>query len=133
MPCPGYSSTIVGDFSISIDRTDGLTAMNVYVEDKLTNISHDLSLVLIHSLLKKGLSTIVLTYKVTLGTDDFETVKSGVIISSKNKEIKIQSKVELIDKVMVYDVSGKLIQEKKKIENTELILSGINAPEQVLS
>jgi hypothetical protein len=70
---------------------------------------------------------------VTLGTDDFETVKSGVIISSKNKEIKIQSKVELIDKVMVYDVSGKLIKEKKKIENTELILSGINAPEQVLS
>jgi hypothetical protein len=54
---------------------------------------------------------------VTLGTDDFETVKSGVIISSKNKEIKIQSKVELIDKVMVYDVSGKLIKEKKKIEN----------------
>jgi hypothetical protein len=39
--------------------------------------------------------------------------------------------VELIDKVMVYDVSGKLIQEKKKVENTELILSGINAPEQV--
>jgi hypothetical protein len=68
---------------------------------------------------------------VTLGTDDFETIKSGVIIS-KNKEIKIQSKVELIDKVMVCDVS-KLIQEKKKVENTELILSGINAPEQVLS
>jgi hypothetical protein len=40
--------------------------------------------------------------------------------------------VELIDKVMVYDVSGKLIK-KKKIENMELILSGINAPEQVLS
>jgi hypothetical protein len=37
--------------------------------------------------------------------------------------------VELIDKVMVCDVS-KLIQEKKKVENTELILSGINAPEQ---
>jgi hypothetical protein len=64
--------------------------------------------------LKKGLSMIVLTYnKVTLGTDDFETVKSGVIISSKNKEIKIQSKVELIDKVMVYDVSGKLIKEEE--------------------
>jgi hypothetical protein len=51
---------------------------------------------------------------VTLGTDDFETVKSGVIISSKNKEIKIQSKVELIDKVMVYDVSGKLRRRRRK-------------------
>jgi hypothetical protein len=53
---------------------------------------------------------------VTLGTDDFETVKSGVIISSKNKEIKIQSKVELIDKVMVYDVSGKLIKERRRLK-----------------
>ena len=39
--------------------------------------------------------------------------------------------MELIDKVMVYDVSGKLIKEKKKIENMALILSGINASEQV--
>jgi hypothetical protein len=51
---------------------------------------------------------------VTLGTDDFETIKSGVIISSKNKEIKIQSKVELIDKV-VY-VSGKLIKERRRLK-----------------
>jgi hypothetical protein len=52
---------------------------------------------------------------VTLGTDDFETVKSGVIISSK-KQGKIQSKVELIDKVMVYDVSGKLIKERRRLK-----------------
>jgi hypothetical protein len=51
-----------------------------------------------------------------------------VIISNKNKEIKIQSNVELIDKVMVFDVSGKLILEKKNIQKTELIFSGINAP-----
>jgi hypothetical protein len=53
---------------------------------------------------------------VTLGTDDFETVNNRVIISNKNKEIKIQSNVELIDKVMVFDVSGKLILEKKNIQ-----------------
>jgi hypothetical protein len=51
---------------------------------------------------------------VTLG--DFETVNNRVIISNKNKEIKIQSNVELIDKVMVFDVSGKLILEKKNIQ-----------------
>jgi hypothetical protein len=38
--------------------------------------------------------------------------------------------VELIDKVMVYDVSGKLIQERRRLK-IRLILSGINAPEQV--
>jgi hypothetical protein len=59
----GYSSTIVG-ISASLDRTDGLTAMNVYVEDKLTNISHDLSLVLIHSLPKGTFNDrFLLTYR----------------------------------------------------------------------
>jgi hypothetical protein len=34
----GYSSTIIGDFSISIDKTDGaLSTMAVFLEDKLTN------------------------------------------------------------------------------------------------
>jgi hypothetical protein len=73
----GYSSTIVGDFSQLTGRTV-LTAMNVYVEDKLTNISHDLKSGPYTFATQKGLSTIVLTYrnKVTLGTDDFETIKS---------------------------------------------------------
>jgi hypothetical protein len=44
-----------------------------------------------------------------------------VIISNKNKEIKIRSNVELIDKVMVFDVSGKLILEKKNIQKTGYI------------
>jgi hypothetical protein len=39
----GYSSTIAGDFSVSIIKTDGvLSTMPVYLEDKLTNRTHNL-------------------------------------------------------------------------------------------
>jgi hypothetical protein len=39
----GYSSTVIGDFSISIDKTDGvLSNMAVFLEDKLTNTTHNL-------------------------------------------------------------------------------------------
>jgi hypothetical protein len=34
-------------------------------------------------------------------------VENGVMISSKNEIVKIQSEVEMIDKVMVFDISGK--------------------------
>ncbi|PKH66906.1 hypothetical protein CXF59_13395 [Flavobacterium sp. ALD4] len=131
----GYKTTIVGEFKIAIDEVDGfLVNKKIYLEDKLLDKTQDLSLAPYTFTTEKGTynDRFVLSYtSKTLATDDFETEKSGVVISSKNKEIKIQSKVELIDKVMVYDVSGKLIKEKKKIENTELILSGINASEQV--
>jgi hypothetical protein len=40
--------------------------------------------------------------------------------------------VELIDKVMVFDVSGKLILEKKNIQKT-IVFSGINAQNNFLS
>jgi hypothetical protein len=63
--------------------------MNVYVEDKLTNISHDLKSGPYTFATEKGTfnDRFLLTYrnKVTLGTDDFETIKSGVIISSKKQ------------------------------------------------
>jgi hypothetical protein len=38
----GYSSTIIGDFSISIDKTDGALSTMAVLEDKLTNTTHNL-------------------------------------------------------------------------------------------
>jgi hypothetical protein len=35
------------------------------------------------------------------------------VISSKNEIVKIQSEVEMIDKVMVFDISGRVILENK--------------------
>jgi hypothetical protein len=133
----GYSSSIAGSFAIGIDKVDGvLVSQAVFIEDKDAKIIHNLKEGPYNFTTQKGVfnNRFVLRYtntNKTLAKEDFELLEKGVVISNKNKEIKIQSKVELIDKVMVYDVSGKLVQEKKKIENMELILSGINAPEQV--
>jgi uncharacterized membrane-anchored protein YitT (DUF2179 family) len=52
--------------------------------------------------------------KLTLDSADFEAGKTAVIISNKNKEIKIQSSSEMINNVTLFDISGKLIAEKQK-------------------
>jgi hypothetical protein len=86
----GYSSTVIGDFSISIDKADGvLSNMAVFLEDKLTNTTHNQKMALIpyH---RKGTfnERFILSYvdKVTLGTDDLEVLESQVVITSKSKE-----------------------------------------------
>jgi hypothetical protein len=37
----GYSSTVIGDFSISIDKADGVLSNIFFLEDKLTNTTHN--------------------------------------------------------------------------------------------
>jgi hypothetical protein len=61
--------------------------------------------------------------KVTLATADFQTLENQVVITSKNKEININASVNYIDKVFVYDVTGKQIFLKSKIDKRNLLLN----------
>jgi hypothetical protein len=65
------------------------------------------------------------TDKVTLATADFQTLENQVVITSKNKEININASVNYIDKVFVYDVTGKQIFLKSKIDKKEFIISNL--------
>jgi hypothetical protein len=133
----GYSSTIVGDFSISIDKTDGaLSTMPVFLEDKLTNTTHNLKKGAYTFTTEKGTfnDRFVLSYvdKVTLATNDFEVLENGVLITSKNKEIKINASTNYIDKVFVYDMSGRQIFVESKIDKNEMTISNLVSGNQVL-
>jgi hypothetical protein len=131
----GFSSVIEGDFTIAIDKTDGLLmGMDVFLEDKNTNTFTNLKAGGYTFSTKKGTynDRFVLSYtNKTLATADFKDLNYDVLISIKNEIIKIKSKVQLIDKVMVFNVSGKLMLEKKNIESTESILSGTNLSKQL--
>ena len=136
----GYSSAIKGTFSIAIDQVDGLlVSQDVFIEDKSTTIIHNL---------KQGaysFSTEVGTFKnrfvlrytnayaeKTLGTSTFETSKNIVLVSNKNKQIKINSSIETIKKVQVFDLLGKLIYQKININNNELAISDLKKSNQVV-
>ena len=104
----GYRTTINGAFTINIDQVDGLlTNQAVFIEDKLTNTVTDL---------KNGNYTFntvagtfnnrfVLRYtNKTLATATFDSLENTVLVSNKNKEIKINSFAQTIDKVTIYDL-----------------------------
>jgi hypothetical protein len=123
----GFKSTIEGNFTISIDETDGVLANQpIFIEDKLTNTVFDL---------KSGNYTFktvagtfndrfVLRYtNKTLGTNENEVAKNKTIVSVKNKQIKIDSFSETIDKIVIYDLLGRQIYQKDKVNSNEFIIA----------
>ncbi|WDF59562.1 T9SS sorting signal type C domain-containing protein [Flavobacterium sp. KACC 22758] len=132
----GYKTTIAGDFTISIDHVDGFfDNHNVYLEDKTTGAVSDLKAQDYTFKTQAGTFTdrFALRYtNKTLGTGDFENVKDGLLISVKDKTIKVTSAKENIKEVNIFDITGKLIYNKKKVGNTELSISNLQSADQVL-
>lgn len=132
----GYKTTIEGTFTIAIDQTDGiLSNQAAFIEDHLTNTIFDL---------KSGDYTFktdsgtfndrfVLKFtNKTLGNKNIEIVENQIYISNKNNQIKINSTVDTIDTVTVYDLLGKLLFKKVKVNSNELKISNIISSQQTL-
>ncbi|MDR7209516.1 T9SS sorting signal type C domain-containing protein [Flavobacterium piscis] len=132
----GFRSTLAGDFTISIDKADGVLAdQRVFLEDKQTNTIHELTQNDYTFTTAKGTFNdrfVVKYVNVTLGTGDFETADDGVEVIVKNKNITISSEKENIDKVFIYDISGKQLYRKDKVSNGALIVHNLSVPQQVL-
>jgi hypothetical protein len=133
----GYSSTIVGEFSISIDKTDGLfVSQDVFLEDKLLNVIHDLKQTAYVFSSDKGQfnERFVLRYKdKEVDTVNLSTASGKVLISNKNKQVKVNSLTsDLIDKVFVYDVTGRILYKKENVNSSEFSLINIVSKNQML-
>ncbi|WP_073415475.1 T9SS sorting signal type C domain-containing protein [Flavobacterium defluvii] len=132
----GYRTAVAGEFIISIDHTDGLfDNQKVYLEDKVTNTIYDLKAGDYKFTTEIGTFTDRFQLKYTnktLGTGDFENVKDGLLVSQKNKVINVLSSKENIKEVSVFDINGRLLYNKKKVEALELTISSLQAAEQVL-
>ena len=132
----GYLSSIVGDLTIAIDHADGFfDNQPIYLEDKTTGKIHDLRAENYTFSTEKGTfnDRFVLRYtNKTLGTGDFENIENGLLVSVKEKVIKVTSAKENIKEVTIFDINGKLLYNKKKVGATELQISNLQSANQVL-
>jgi uncharacterized delta-60 repeat protein len=120
----GYKTSIVGKFTISIDKVDGsLVGQSIYLEDKLTNTVFDLTkgAYSFTTVMGEFEDRFVLRYTDTakLDTDAVAIKGKGVIVSVKNHQIKINSFDQNIAAVKVYDLKGSLLYETNKVNNKE--------------
>jgi hypothetical protein len=121
----GFKTTIAGEFTVKINQVDGLFAtQEVFIEDKMLNKIHDLKKAEYTFTTEKGTfdDRFILFYavkKAVTTTSKEEGVNKSVLVATTEKEIRITS-TSTIDAVRLYDLSGKEIFNKQKINSTEL-------------
>jgi hypothetical protein len=132
----GYKTTVAGDFTIEIDHADGFfDNQAVYLEDKTTGKVTDLKAGNYTFTTEIGTfaDRFTISYtKKTLGTGDFESTENDLLVSVKEKTIKVTSTKENIKEVAIYDISGKLLYNKNKVDATELQIQNLQSSTQVL-
>jgi hypothetical protein len=132
----GFKSTIDGDFTINIDQTDGLLASQpVFIEDKLTNTVTNLKTgnYTFNTVAGTFNDRFVLRYTdKTLGTTDFNVQANTVLVSIKNKQIKVNSFAETINMVTIYDLQGRQIYQKDKVNNNEFLIADFVSSHETL-
>jgi hypothetical protein len=132
----GYRSAIAASFDISIDNRDGaLAGQEIWLEDKKTNTLHELTKGKYTFTAINGVENdrFVLKYtNKTLGTDDNEVADKSLIVSVKNKKITLTSSAEAITQVQIFDLLGRKIYDKSKINAQEWSISNLPSSEQTL-
>ncbi|WP_281336950.1 T9SS sorting signal type C domain-containing protein [Flavobacterium eburneipallidum] len=133
----GYKMDLAGSTNISINNMDGLflEEQGIYLEDKDLNVIHDLKEepYVFNSTVGTFENRFVLRYTSSnLGTDTFNSLKNRVLVSNKNKQIKINSFAETIEKVAIYDLSGKQIFQKEGVDTNEFVIANLASNRQVI-
>ncbi|SFD33960.1 T9SS sorting signal type C domain-containing protein, partial [Flavobacterium phragmitis] len=136
----GYRSALEGEFTIAIDHADGsLNTQAIYLQDNVTKKVHNLTTGNYTFTTAIGVfnNRFVLRYmdpNVTLGKEDFTSLDNIISVSVKDKNIKLQSFSEIVnlEETSVYDVGGKLLYNKKGIDNKEWLINNLRSGPQVL-
>ena len=132
----GYRVSVAGNFTISIDHVDGkLSEQDIYLEDKKTNTIHNLteSDYTFNTAIGDFTDRFLLTYtNKTLKRNDFENIENSILVSVKNKTIKINAIKEPMSEVIIFDVSGKVVYNKKEIETAEFEVNLSSVSNQIL-
>jgi hypothetical protein len=132
----GYSSTIAGTFSISIDQVDGiLVSEDVFIEDKMTNSFKNLKEGAYSFSTGAGafIDRFVLRFtEKTLGTDNVGEFDNSVLISKDKNELKIKSELESIKRITVFDLLGRKIFDKEVVNSNEFRTSNITLNKQLV-
>src|SRR5574343_96941 len=132
----GYTSTLNGSFDIAIDHFDTFfNDKDVFIEDTSNGTYHNLKISPYTFTTAIGTfdSRFVLHYQdLSLSNDDFSGNENSVYVFKENNQPKIVSTKSNITSVIVYDMLGRIVLSKDKINTSEVVLSDLIANNQAL-
>lgn len=108
----GINITTTGEYKIAIAEVDGLfDTQDIYLEDKLLNITHDLKLSPYTFTSNVGIfnDRFILKYKTNNGNNS-NKIKGNLSLYNKNNDFNLDSN-KIIKNVKVYDITGKILYD----------------------
>lgn len=132
----GFKVGIEGNFNFSIDHKDGIfEKTNVFIEDKDLKTIHNLSQspYFFNSSIGTFSDRFIVKFTdKTLSIDNFEVQDNDVVVWEKDKMIFITAKNKNINEVVVFDISGKTIYRKNKLDTSKLTIQNLFSAHQIL-
>ncbi|UPT72084.1 MAG: T9SS sorting signal type C domain-containing protein [Flavobacterium sp. JAD_PAG50586_2] len=132
----GITTTISGDFSISLEHFDGLFQnQNVFLLDKSTGIYHDLKTAPFDFNIATGTYNDRFELRFdngTLGTDNPISLEDDIKIVKTGKHIEVTANNFTIDKIQFFDLLGKSLYFEKDINSNQFKTAELNIAKQVI-
>ena len=132
----GYTTTQAGTFDIAIDNFDTFFAdKDIFLEDTSNGTFHNLKNSAFS--FSTAVGTFDTRFKIhyqdtSLSNDDFAGIENSVYVFKENNQPKIVSTKSNITSVIVYDMLGRVMFSKDKINTSEIVLSNLIANNQAL-
>jgi hypothetical protein len=132
----GFSTTSNGNFTIAIDHQEGVfNNQNVYLQDNLLNIVHDLKQAPYSFYTSFGTfnDRFILKYNnLTLSNNIFDEDLNEIKISLKDSQINILSSNQNFQSIQIFDILGRNIFEKQTINNKFFQINNLSIKNQTL-
>ena len=132
----GYTTTEAGTFDIAIDHFDTFFAdKDIFLEDTSNGTFHNLknSAFTFTTTIGTFDSRFKIHYQdISLSNDDFAGIENSIYVFKENNQPKIVSTKSNIASVIVYDMLGRVVFSKDKVNASEVVLSNLIANNQAL-
>lgn len=131
-----FKTKTSGNYSISLDHVDGFfsNSEDILLTDNVTGIETDLRTNNYLFTANEGVDNarFSIKYQKTLGVNNSDVDEDSFLVYKSTNAIQIKSGSTAIDKVKLFDISGKLLLEKTQINATELSIESSGLPKQLL-
>ncbi len=119
-----FKTQSAGNYTIAIDHVDGIFSgnQNIYLRDKLTNVEHDLKNASYTFTSEVGNfnNRFEIFYDNFLSNPSQTFNPNEVIVYKESDQIVINSGLENMDSVEIYDLSGRLLLRQEHLSTSEI-------------
>jgi hypothetical protein len=132
-----FKTTAAGQFTITIDHVDGLflADQDIYLKDKLVNALHDLKTggYVFASNAGDFPNRFEIVYRdPVLSTNSLDFNSQSLIVYKENQDLIVNANGVLLDNVKIFDIRGREIGEKTRIDADKIVFGNLNIANQVL-